>query len=995
MCRTAFGCFCDSVCEQYGDCCSNYLTTCDTPTFDRLSPAPLPTTSTPLTIVGTRFGADAGTVVVGTQSCPVISWASSQVVCTAPAGQGASTPLTLTSSRGTQGVTNLARRSPTVNGYSGAIPTSGGNVTLLGSDFGAPDASVSVSQGSVQGWTQSTVSWNAPAGVGSVSVAVTVSGQQSNAFAVPYQAPSIMTVSPASVPASGAIITISGANFGASASGLSATVGSLPCANPVMLVPHTSFRCTAPSGPAGTVPVRVSVTGGSSAPVPGAVTYPGPSIGSVSPPTVPTTGGVVTFTGTGLDTGVSVSVGGQACPATSPSATSWSCAVPAGVGRDLAVALNGIVQTPVVSYTAPSIMDVSPQSSSPSGGVLITITGSNFGAQASQNFVSIGASQCAVAPNPTPTAIRCTLPAGSGTQRLTLLVGGQEANTFVYVYAPPTLNSLTASSGSTLGGATLTLTGNNFGSTGASVRVGGLPCPIGSQQNTRVLCTLPPGAGGTVDVELSLASQVLTLPFTWDPPSITGISPAVSTRGAAMITLSGANFGSGAATSVSLGGSPCELSSRGHQQLICSAPPGQGTVTAIVDVANVTASSPYSYAAPSIDSVSPTRARTTGGTVLTISGDSFGTVQGSASLGGSTCTLRTQGHTVIRCDAPAGEGANLPLVVRVGTVQSAPFLYSYEAPVIDLLQPAVVQTRGGFVWILGRNFGQSPSVTVGGVPCPVLKSTDTELVCSVPSTASTAGVDVVVTASAQESNRVTLGREGSCGAELADGAACDDGVPCTGAGHCVGTTCVRGAANDEGVACDDGDPCTTGGTCRSGVCSATSSLDAGQRCVAASACTAVGACASGACGAVAAREGLACDDGDPATSGDVCTQARCVGDAGVIDAGIADAGAADAGELDAGEADAGEVDAGELDAGELDAGELDAGQADAGEPDAGRVDAGAVDSGVADAGAEMMPSDAGAGGENPPTGCGCSAVDPMLLFGEIALIGLRRRRSFS
>jgi len=339
--------------------------------------------------------------------------------------------------------------------------------------------------------------------------------------------------------------------------------------------------------------------------------------------------------------------------------------------------------------------------------------------------------------------------------------------------------------------------------------------------------------------------------------------------------------------------------------------------------------------------------------------------------------LRSQGHTQVRCDAPAGEGANLPLVVTVGGTPSAAFSFSYEAPVVDVLQPTVVATRGGFLWISGRNFGLNPSVTVGGVPCPVLKHTDSEVVCSVASTTSTANVDVVVTATAQSSNPVTLGRQGSCGAELAEGAACDDGVACTGAGHCVGTTCVRGAANDEGVACDDGDPCSTGGTCRSGVCSAAASLDGGQACVASTPCTAAGACVGGGCGAVGAQNGLACDDGNPLTTGDVCASAQCLGDAGmpVVDAGV------DAGTVDAGEVDAGSVDAGSVDAGEL-------------------VDAGVTDSGVAmrdagtfmsDAGAEPMPADAGMEG-TAGTGCGCNAVDPGVLFGALALLAVRRRR---
>ena len=141
---------------------------------------------------------------------------------------------------------------------------------------------------------------------------------------------------------------------------------------------------------------------------------------------------------------------------------------------------------------------------------------------------------------------------------------------------------------------------------------------------------------------------------------------------------------------------------------------------------------------------------------------------------------------------------------------------------------------------------------------------------------------------------------GTCEAvALIDGTACDDDSPCTAddacsAGSCGGTAvdcsamdgnCVVGTCDEtdgscvtavaaDGALCDDGSACTEMDRCTGGACSGM-----GIDCSSLSDMCNVGECRAvdGSCGAVPVMDGVACDDGDAATMGDVCTGGLCAG----------------------------------------------------------------------------------------------------------------------
>ncbi len=143
---------------------------------------------------------------------------------------------------------------------------------------------------------------------------------------------------------------------------------------------------------------------------------------------------------------------------------------------------------------------------------------------------------------------------------------------------------------------------------------------------------------------------------------------------------------------------------------------------------------------------------------------------------------------------------------------------------------------------------------------------------------------------------------GECDTAPVEGpASCDDGNPCTTDDSCRGGICAgqlidcsnfdsacatgvcnvqtgqcEASPNEDGGECDDGDKCTNGDQCVSGECAGTP-LDCSEF---ANQCN-LGICNgdTGGCESVAVGEPTSCDDGNPCTENDACSDGVCEGDA--------------------------------------------------------------------------------------------------------------------
>jgi hypothetical protein len=405
-----------------------------------------------------------------------------------------------------------------------------------------------------------------------------------------------------------------------------------------------------------------------------------------------------------------------------------------------------------VAQLSPSVTNMIPSTGPTTGGLSITLLGSNFGLSGS---VTLGGRDCPVQ-QWSETQIIFLQPAGQGTGLpvLATTTDGLSSSAISFDYQPPSISSISPSTGPTIGGTVITISGSNFGTSGA-VELGGFACMIADWTHSRIICTNRPGQGTNVPLVVTVSGQSsqANTQFSYGAPSVAAISPASGpTTGGTVITIMGSNFGTFG--SVTLGGSACAIGEWTQSGIICTNPPGQGAnLPLVVTVSGLSSQSnpQFSYDAPSIASISPASGPTTGGTVITISGSSFG-VSGSVTLGGSACAIADWTQSRIICTNPPGQGANVPLVVTVSgqSSQSNP-QFSYDAPSVASISPATGPTTGGTViTISGSSFGVSGSVTLGGSACAIGDWTQSRIICTNPP-GQGANVPLIVTVSGQSS----------------------------------------------------------------------------------------------------------------------------------------------------------------------------------------------------------------------------------------------------
>src|SRR5256886_2740673 len=271
-----------------------------------------------------------------------------------------------------------------------------------------------------------------------------------------------------------------------------------------------------------------------------------PSIASLNPASG-LVGMSVTITGAnfGMTQGTStVTFNGIAATPTSWAATSIVVPVAAGATTGNVVVTVGGVASNGVSFTVtvppPSITGLNPTS-----GVLgtsVTITGANFGASqgtSTVTFNGIGA---------TPTSWSVTnivvpVPAGATTGNVVVTVGGVASNgvSFTVTTPGPSITGLNPTSG--LVGASVTITGANFGATQgtSTVKFNGTAATPTSWSATSIVTPVPTGAttGNVVVTVGGVASNGVTFTVQTDTtaPTVTITAPANNSSVSGTITL--------------------------------------------------------------------------------------------------------------------------------------------------------------------------------------------------------------------------------------------------------------------------------------------------------------------------------------------------------------------------------------------------------------------------------------------------------------------------
>jgi hypothetical protein len=232
-----------------------------------------------------------------------------------------------------------------------------------------------------------------------------------------------------------------------------------------------------------------------------------PTVTSVASASGPVAGGAtVTITGTNLTGTTSVTIGGVAATAvTVVSATSITATTPAhGAGTvNIVVTTPGGTGTGTGLYTyaaAPAVTAISPNSGTTAGGTSVTITGTSLTGATSVTIGGVAATGVTVV---SATSITATTPAhAAGTVDVAVTTpSGSATGTSLYTYSSiPMVTSISPNSGTTVGGASVTISGTNL--TGAtSVTFGGVAATgVTVVSATSITAISPAHAAGTVDV---------------------------------------------------------------------------------------------------------------------------------------------------------------------------------------------------------------------------------------------------------------------------------------------------------------------------------------------------------------------------------------------------------------------------------------------------------------------------------------------------------------
>jgi hypothetical protein len=421
-----------------------------------------------------------------------------------------------------------------------------------------------------------------------------------------------------------------------------------------------------------------------------------------------------------------------------------------------------------VTGPAPTVTSVSPNSGTTTGGMAVTITGTNFAAGATVAFGTAAATNVVVVNSTTITA---TTPAGSaGAVTVTVTANSQSGsltNGYTYITSP-TVTSVSPSSGPVAGGAAVTITGTNFAA-GAAVTFGtAAATKVVVVSSTTITATTPAGSAGTVTVTVTNSggqSGSLASAFTYlNPPIVMSVSPnSGSTGGGTAVTITGTNFAAGATVTFGTA-SATNVVVVNSTTITATTPAGTGsgvTVTVTLGGQSGSLTNAFSYlVVPAVSSVSPNSGPVAGGTAVTITGTNFAT-GATVTFGTASATnVVVMSGTTITATTPAGSAGAVTVTVTVGG-QSGSLTNGFTyiaAPTVMSVSPNSGPVAGGTaVTITGTNFAAGATVTFGTASATnVVMVSGTTITATTPA-GSAGAVTVTVTNPNSQNGSLTNG----------------------------------------------------------------------------------------------------------------------------------------------------------------------------------------------------------------------------------------------
>ena len=388
----------------------------------------------------------------------------------------------------------------------------------------------------------------------------------------------------------------------------------------------------------------------------------------------------------------------------------------------------------------PAVTRVNPTSGPSTGGTAVTVSGSGFTGATGVTFGGVAAQSFSVTNTTTLTAVS---PPGSGTVDVlvTTPVGTSVARTldhFTYTGAapPPTVTSISPTSGPTAGGTSVAIMGTNF--TGATaVKFGTATATFTVNSATSITATSPAGSAGTVDITVTTSAGISVTAtadqFTYQAqassPTVTSVSPTSgSTGGGTSVTITGTNLTG--ATAVKFGTAAASFTINSATSITAISPVGAAgtvdvTVATAAGISATGAADQFTYTAPPpapmVSGISPNSGPSSGGTLVTITGSGFTNATGVKFGINSTAGFSIVNDTQMTVASPAGQQGTVDVVVSSTTGSSAvtaadQFTYNTPAALPKITQISPTSGAAGVtVNITGSGFTGATSVRFGGL----------------------------------------------------------------------------------------------------------------------------------------------------------------------------------------------------------------------------------------------------------------------------------------
>jgi hypothetical protein len=726
------------------------FTYADAPTVGSIAPSIVPVTGLPgIILEGTGFV--PGQTIVLLDGVPVtpVSVTPTALTFDAPPHAAGTVTVAVQTPLGTSanlagGLTYAA--SPSVSALSPQyVPLTGAaGLVLTGANFVPGNTTVLVDGAPVipSSVTPTSVTFDAPPHA-AATVAVSVTTPGGNSGDVPggltyISGPSLVAATPPVSPLTGTPgVTLTGSGF--IAGNTTVTLDGTPIV-PSSVTP-TSLVFDAPAHAAGTVALSVTTPVGTSPNLVGGFTYAaGSAIAGISPNHGPAAGGnTATISGINFTGTTSVTFDGAAASFTVDSATQITATVPAGTGSvDVAITAPGGNTVLAGGYTylgAPTLGAASPSVGAPTGGTVVTITGTDF--VPGETTITIGGTLIpavdVVVNSPTSLTIT-TPPHAPGAVDISVTTpGGSATLTGAFTYLDsPVATSLTPQSGPTTGNTLVTVSGSNFLTGATSIAVDGVTLNAGDVtivSPTALTFNTPAHAAGTVPVSVTTPAGTATVAsgFTYlGGPSVTAVSPDRGpASGGSAVTLTGTNF-EPFDTVVSIqgqGGNVGTVTVNSSTSLTFFAPAhAPGAVTFVVTTPGGTATAPsFTYvASPTATALTPNAGPVAGGTSVTITGSNFTAGDTSVTIGGTlipAAAVTVNSATSLTFTTPAHTAGNVPVFVTTagGLSSDIPGGFTYG-------NPALTVTAGDFT-VTGDQGGAGGWATTSATTAYVLTNT--------------------------------------------------------------------------------------------------------------------------------------------------------------------------------------------------------------------------------------------------------------------------------